>query len=262
MKYQPPFLPGFTSAGGIYNPNANAGYVNGNPQTGVEGSYPPAEAIEHPLREIMAVIQDAGLTPSATDLTQLLQALRRMTQRAGVPQNIFYVETSGTYTKPAALAFLRVRGIGGGAGGGGSNTSSWGGGGGNGGYFEAWFLADAIAATEAYTVGAGGAGVSAGVAAAGANGGATTFKGITALGGGGGGSGPSGGNFGEGGTVSGVPAGKGFSVQGMRGYPGLYTGIVTPTPFVLYGRGGSSGQAAATSVPGANGVLEFAEYFR
>lgn len=53
-----------------------AAYVNGNPAAGVQGSIPPAEAIEYPQREIINVIVAAGLTPSNTDLTQLLQAIR------------------------------------------------------------------------------------------------------------------------------------------------------------------------------------------
>lgn len=77
MKYQPPFKYGATPAvAGIHNDDADASYVNGDPATGTEGSVPPAEAWEHPQREILKVITEAGLTPDHTDLTQLWQALQ------------------------------------------------------------------------------------------------------------------------------------------------------------------------------------------
>jgi hypothetical protein len=50
-------------------------YVDGNAATGTQGSIVPAAAIEDPMREIVAVIQAAGLVPSAADLAQLLAAL-------------------------------------------------------------------------------------------------------------------------------------------------------------------------------------------
>ena len=77
MKYQPPFDP---SAGvtppGIHNTDPDAGYSNGNAATGEEGSIPPAEAIEHAQREIVEVIEFAGITPDHEDLTQLRQAIQ------------------------------------------------------------------------------------------------------------------------------------------------------------------------------------------
>lgn len=51
-------------------------YVNGNAAAGIKGSYPPAESAEHPMREILAVIEAAGIEPSRDDLTQLLQAIQ------------------------------------------------------------------------------------------------------------------------------------------------------------------------------------------
>lgn len=62
MKYVPPL--------GL---SGDASYENFNPQAGVDGSIVPAEAIEHPQREIINAIKAAGLNPSATDLTQLSQ---------------------------------------------------------------------------------------------------------------------------------------------------------------------------------------------
>ena len=66
MKYVPPL--------GATDPNAS--YQDGNPEAGILGSIVPAAAIERPQREILNVLTAAGLTPSDTDLTQLLAAIR------------------------------------------------------------------------------------------------------------------------------------------------------------------------------------------
>ena len=68
MKYVEPI--------GAEDPNAS--YVNANPGADIEGSPVPAEAIEHPMREIEAVIKAGGLIPSNGDLTQLVQAIQGM----------------------------------------------------------------------------------------------------------------------------------------------------------------------------------------
>lgn len=66
MKYVQPY--------GITDPDAP--YINGNPQTGIQGSIPPAAAFEHPMREIMGVIENSNLLPLDTDLLQLTQGVR------------------------------------------------------------------------------------------------------------------------------------------------------------------------------------------
>lgn len=71
MKYTPP-------VGGA----ANDVYIDGDPSSGTEGSAVPAAAIEDPQRELVALITDAGLTPSDADLTQVPAAVRRLHQRA------------------------------------------------------------------------------------------------------------------------------------------------------------------------------------
>jgi hypothetical protein len=68
MKYNQPY--------GVSDPNA--AYINGNPSTGTMGSIPPAASIEYPQREIVAAIQEAGLTGDNSDLTQLLKMLKIM----------------------------------------------------------------------------------------------------------------------------------------------------------------------------------------
>lgn len=72
MQYNQPF--------GAVDPNAS--YADRNTPGAVAGSRVPARAIEHPQREIMAVITAAGLTPSSSDLTQLLQAISQMISSA------------------------------------------------------------------------------------------------------------------------------------------------------------------------------------
>lgn len=57
-------------------PNVNAPYVNGNPETGADGSVIPAPAVEYPQREIVNALIAAGLVPTNNDLTQLTQAIR------------------------------------------------------------------------------------------------------------------------------------------------------------------------------------------
>jgi len=67
VKYQPPY--GFEN-----DPTAH--YINGDPSIGRAGSIPPAASIEYPMREIVAAIHYAGLSPSDFDLTQAVKAVR------------------------------------------------------------------------------------------------------------------------------------------------------------------------------------------
>ncbi len=68
MKYVPPI--------GATDPNAP--YVTENLAAGIEGSPVAAEAIEHPMREIMSVITGAGLVPDVEQLDQLKAAIAKM----------------------------------------------------------------------------------------------------------------------------------------------------------------------------------------
>ena len=64
MQYNAPY--------GVSDPNAP--YINGNPSTGTMGSIPPAASIEYPQRELVNLISDAGITPTAQkDITALMQ---------------------------------------------------------------------------------------------------------------------------------------------------------------------------------------------
>ncbi|MBP2560860.1 hypothetical protein J2857_003629 [Neorhizobium galegae] len=89
MKYKAPYG----------NPDPNAAYVDRNTAAAVRGSVPPAAAIEHPQREIMAVITAAGLPPSDVDLTQLLQAINALIAAAtggeGDPNYVLMTQARG-----------------------------------------------------------------------------------------------------------------------------------------------------------------------
>lgn len=65
MKYVPP----------IGASDENESYSDGNPSGGVEGSAVSAAAVEHVMREVVNVIDQAGLDPDEDDLTQLYQAI-------------------------------------------------------------------------------------------------------------------------------------------------------------------------------------------
>ena len=70
MKYAPPI--------GQEAQGEEAHYVDGNPELGILGSPVPAAAIEQGQRELLHVIEQAGLTPSSEDLTQLFRAIGKL----------------------------------------------------------------------------------------------------------------------------------------------------------------------------------------
>ncbi|MFN3686083.1 hypothetical protein [Salinarimonas sp.] len=72
MRYQPPFTQ--QPNGSIIRAEPDAPYVNGNPAIGQPGSIIPAEAVEHPMREIENVIRSENMEPT-DDLTELNQAI-------------------------------------------------------------------------------------------------------------------------------------------------------------------------------------------
>lgn len=91
----------------LYNPPvggaANDPYVDANPATGVEGSPVPAAALEDPQREIVAVIEAAGLVPSAADLSQLGQAIVNYIKFEGITASQ-YLQYNASAAIPAAAA--------------------------------------------------------------------------------------------------------------------------------------------------------------
>jgi hypothetical protein len=58
------------------NADPNAPYINGDSSIGLVGSIPSAAAFEHPMREVVHMIDKCKLTPTDLDLYQLLKAIR------------------------------------------------------------------------------------------------------------------------------------------------------------------------------------------
>ena len=73
MKYVPP----------IGAATGDDPYITADVLAGIKGSAVPAEAIEHPMREIVAVIAGAGLTPSGENQGQLLEAILALLNTEG-----------------------------------------------------------------------------------------------------------------------------------------------------------------------------------
>lgn len=68
MKYTPP----------LGSLEADAPYVDGNPTAGIRGSVVPAAPFNQLQRELVHIITQAGLEPSADDLTQVLAGLKKL----------------------------------------------------------------------------------------------------------------------------------------------------------------------------------------
>lgn len=101
MKYIPP-LNGDTS-------NPNRSWIDADPANGVEGSIPGASAFEHPLRELVALIQGSGITASENDLQQVARAVRS--------QKLNYAVAGGTANaltvtlSPAPASYASLEGM-------------------------------------------------------------------------------------------------------------------------------------------------------
>lgn len=98
MKYVPP----------LNAATENAPYIDGNPEHGIEGSPVPANALEHPQREIVNVIRSANMTPDPADLTQLTQAVQVLSG-VGRAQRTWTLETpvarGSTLNLPPEVAY-------------------------------------------------------------------------------------------------------------------------------------------------------------
>ncbi len=215
------------------------------------------------------------------------------TQPTTVPTIQLFTSGSGTYTKPAAAKYIRVRMVGGGAGGSGSGLNgagaNVGGAGGDTGFGAAWTAYGG----SSYTLSAGGGGGSyqflagAGIACQGNGGnacgnyvsGANTYSqggsgGGSVLGGGGssvlftsaGQSGAA--NTGGGGGGAGYSGVSGFGVGGAGGGGGGFIDVIITNPSTTYsyvvGAGGTAGPAGtggAAGGAGGSGLIEVTEYY-
>lgn len=93
MDYIPP-LNGDTG-------NPNRGWPNANPGAGVAGARIDGRALEYPMREILEVINYAGLAPNNGDLTQLRQAMMLLIA-SGLSSRIANMFQAGP-TSPASM---------------------------------------------------------------------------------------------------------------------------------------------------------------
>ena len=209
---------------------------------------------------------DLVLTSDASDSNNLKKVTlsNLFTNIGGLLGSIQTYTASDTWTKPSGLKFVIAEVVGGGGGGGGAdgNTSSVaaGGGGGAGGYSRKKIAAASLGATETVTVGALGAGGTAGPND-GSDGGTTSFGAhcSATAGGGGAASGPQttdrvGGN----GETAGVGSGGDLNLAGSDGWHGIIFGTGATTGVAgrggdsFYGKGGftESSSASTTGNPG------------
>ncbi len=214
MKYWAPFG----------QPDPDASFVNGDPGSGIEGSIPDCRGFEQPQREIVAVIEAAGLTPTGLDLTQLLQAIRLLNGGRLINIQVFATPGSYTYTKSAGVRAVQAEVQGGGGGSGGVPATSSGQNGmsvpgGSGSYGKSSLITSGFDGVTV-TVGAGGAAGAAG-ATHGSSGGSSSF-----------------------GTLLSSPGGSASSTNGkvISGYPdntSFSFGAADPTGSAIVRAGGS-----------------------
>lgn len=81
--------------------NPNRGWPNANPATGVAGARIDGRAFEYTMREILEVINYAGLAPNNSDLTQLRQAMMLLIA-SGLSSRIANMFQAGP-TSPASM---------------------------------------------------------------------------------------------------------------------------------------------------------------
>jgi hypothetical protein len=110
MKYQAPWNTQFGRP--VDDPDAD--YINANPSAGIEGSVPPAAAIEYPQREIVSALQLAGFTPDDEDLEQLTRGVRQGTAYStatvigGGDPNMLYVNLNPQLDQYRAGLCIRI----------------------------------------------------------------------------------------------------------------------------------------------------------
>jgi hypothetical protein len=249
-------------------------YVNGNPAAGIQGSIPDVAVWEYPMREILAVIEAAGITPSNSDLTQLLEALRLLTKPVGAT-GVQSFTTAGSATFTAAVTGLhRITGFGAGGGGGGSIATTGAGGGGGGGGRGVRYIFLTAGLSSALVVPAGGVGGTSVVTPT--SGGTASFVGVALASGGspgqnvGAGQAGLGGNAGNGLVTGGVNTlggggSQGYNVTAYYGGNGgqcpgagfgAYQSIQNGNPGALGGTGsGGGGGVNGTGGAGADGGI-------
>lgn len=244
-------------------------FTGGNPAGGIQATVPGYEWFNMVQEELFAFLTAAGLTPSLTDLSQVLRGARQV-----IGKNRAVIAATTTWTAPADVTRVYSRVWGGGGGGGyASGLGNFGRSGAGGGYAEGYV--NVVPGTGyAATVGTGGTGGTSGTPTGG-NGGTSAFAGvISCTGGTGGGTSGTGGTGGTatGGSINipgmngGVSSGSGATLQAAGGGPAFMGSITQPVsenngnPGLTPGSGGSGGCCTTTAGPfvggsGANGLI-------
>lgn len=169
--------------------DANGEYTNGNVAQGIPPTIINAEMLNTFQRELIGVVEGAGMELDPADDNQVAKAIEKKVG-SGRLLNIKTFTSSGTYTPTPGTRFVIVEAVGGGGGGGGCSDTSAdnaavSGGGGSGSYVRTKIDNTAIGDSAAITIGIGGAGGIGG--SAGSNGGDSKFGSlVTATGGRGG----------------------------------------------------------------------------
>jgi hypothetical protein len=243
-----PALTAYVAGQGIYlkvtNANTTASTINVNGLGAKDIKLTSGAAI--PANAMLAGMV-ARLLYDGTNY-QLLNPANSLSSFTLIATQVF--TANGTYTPTTGMKYCRVRAVGGGAGGGACNTNnaSVGGGGGAGGYGEEQYTAATIGASQAVTIGALGAGGTAG-ANPGSNGGNTTFGALlTANGGTGGASAEAVVAVSVAGGAGGTATGGDLNIVGQTGGGGV--GLSLANTFNQGGTGGSN--PLGMGGPGAN----------
>ncbi|HIC7643325.1 TPA: phage tail protein [Serratia liquefaciens] len=244
--------------------DANGEYTNGNVAQGIPPTIINAEMLNTFQRELIGVVEGAGMTLDPADDNQVAKAINKKVG-SGRLLNIKTFTSSGTYTPTSGTRYVVVEAVGGGGGGGGCSDTSAdnaavSGGGGSGSYVRTKIDNATIGDSAEITIGIGGAGGVGG--SVGTTGGDTKFGSLViATGGRGGTTSTSSSSFAfiaVGGASGANPsAGNIISSRGSRGGSGLFfnssTGAVggDGAPSQFGGSGIGSGSSGTTGSDGS-----------
>lgn len=196
--------------------DANGEYTNGNVAQGIEPTIINAEMLNTFQRELVNVVEGAGIELDPSNDSQVLEAMKKLLS-PGRLLNVKKFTTSGTYTPTPGTKSIIVEGVGGGGGAGGAPFTNAGyytgtGGGGAGGYFRTRITnVPSLVNVTVGKGGRGGAGGAAGNNTDGSDGELTSFSSYAQASGG------------KGSTTTNSPANSGISYRFGSGFGGFAT---------------------------------------
>lgn len=232
-----------------FGSSAFSNWANANPGAGVEGSIPGFQAWTHAMEEIARVIEAAGMTPSQSDLSQLLKAIGRI-KVDGLA--VFF--SNDTFVVPANVTRIRGTAVGGGGGGGGSGAGGAGSGGGSSSRARGNYTVTP-GQSLAITIGLGGVPGSAGGGIAGSDGGTSSIGALLSVPGG-----KAGLNAGAGLTAAGAsfPAAPSGAAEWWPGIGTVPSLILDATPLASMGASAPGGTSSPGHIPaGTPGYANF-----